>query len=86
MRIYERPNFEGLTHELTSDCDSIQDHYHMPDTQSCNVMDGYWLMFEQPNYEGRMLYLRPGEYRNLREMSSDDMRFNSLRRITESAV
>lgn len=71
-------------HELTDDCDSIQDRYHMSDMQSSNVMEGYWLMFEKPNYEGRMFYLRPGEYRNLREMTSDDMRFNSTRRITAS--
>uniref|UniRef100_A0A4W6EZ84 Beta/gamma crystallin 'Greek key' domain-containing protein n=1 Tax=Lates calcarifer TaxID=8187 RepID=A0A4W6EZ84_LATCA len=84
MRIYERPNFEGQMHELTNDCDSIQDRYHTSDMQSCNVMEGYWLMFELPNYKGRMFYLRPGEYSNLRELISDDMRFNSIRRITES--
>lgn len=84
MRIYERVNFEGQMQELTDDCDSFQDHYHMSDMQSCNVMEGYWLMFEQPNYGGKMFYLRPGKYRNLREISTDDMRFNSIRRITET--
>ncbi|KAL3999467.1 potassium inwardly-rectifying channel subfamily J member 4 [Sarotherodon galilaeus] len=84
MRIYERPNFEGQMHELTDDCNSIQDNYHMSSMQSCNVMEGYWLMFEQPNYEGRMFFLKPGEYRNLREIGSNDMKFNSIRRITES--
>ncbi|XP_026219619.1 gamma-crystallin M3-like [Anabas testudineus] len=84
MRIYERPNFEGQMHELTEDCNSIQDNYHMSDMQSCNVIEGYWLMFEQPNYKGRMIYLKPGEYRNLTEMSNDDVRFSSIRHITES--
>ncbi|XP_028254413.1 gamma-crystallin M3-like [Parambassis ranga] len=84
MRIYERVNFEGQMHELTDDCESIQDNYHMSDMQSCNVMEGYWLMFEQPNYQGRMFYLKPGEYRNLREVSSDNIRFTSVRRIIES--
>lgn len=84
MRIYEKANFEGQMHELTDDCDSIQDHYQMSDMQSCTVIEGYWLMFEQPNYEGKMFYLKPGKYRNLSEMSSDDMKFNSIRRITDS--
>lgn len=84
MRIYERANFEGQMQELTDDCDSIQDQYQIPEMQSCNVMEGYWLIFEQPNYEGRMFYLRPGEYRNLKEMTTEGKRFNSTRRITES--
>ncbi|XP_041835142.1 gamma-crystallin M3-like isoform X2 [Melanotaenia boesemani] len=84
MRIYEKANFEGQMHELTNDCTSIQDSYHMSDMQSCNVMDGYWLMFEHGNFEGRMFYLRPGEYRNLREVCRDNGKVNSIRRITES--
>lgn len=84
MRIYERANFEGQMHELTDDCDSIQDQYNMSDMQSCNVMEGHWLMFEQPNYRGKMFYLKPGKYRDLREMSGDDMRFSSIRRIRET--
>ncbi|XP_015807770.2 gamma-crystallin M3 [Nothobranchius furzeri] len=84
MRIYEKSNFEGRMQELTEDCDSIQDSYNMSDLQSCDVMNGHWLMFEQPNYKGRMFYLRPGEYRNLRDVSGDNLRFRSVRRITDS--
>ena len=84
MRIYERENFGGQMHELMDDCDSIQDRYRMSDMQSCNVMEGHWVMYEQPHYKGRMTYLRPGEYRNLREMGNDDMGFSSIRRITDS--
>lgn len=84
MRIYERENFGGQMHELVEDCESIQDRYRMCDIESCNVLDGYWLMFEQPFFRGRMLYLSPGEYRNLRELASEEARFNSIRRITES--
>uniref|UniRef100_A0A3Q2FMR5 Gamma-crystallin M3-like n=2 Tax=Cyprinodon variegatus TaxID=28743 RepID=A0A3Q2FMR5_CYPVA len=83
MQIYEKANFEGRMHELTDDCDSIQENYSMSDLQSCNVMEGYWLMFEMPNFEGRMLYLKPGEYKNLREISNN-IRFKSVRRIKET--
>jgi hypothetical protein len=89
MRIYERENFGGQMHEMMDDCDSIQERYRMSDCQSCNVMDGHWLMYEQPHYRGKMMYMRPGEYRNFREMSmgmggmSGGMRFMSMKRITD---
>uniref|UniRef100_A0AAZ3QYN6 Beta/gamma crystallin 'Greek key' domain-containing protein n=1 Tax=Oncorhynchus tshawytscha TaxID=74940 RepID=A0AAZ3QYN6_ONCTS len=85
MRIYERENFGGQMHEMSEDCDSIQERYRMSDCQSCNVMDGHWLMYEQPHYKGRQMYMRPGEYRNLREMQGyNGMKFSSIRRITDS--
>ncbi|CAL8322629.1 unnamed protein product [Merluccius merluccius] len=82
MKIYERENFGGQSHEMMEDCDNIQDHYRMSDCQSCHVMDGHWLMYEQPQYRGRMMYMRPGEYRSFREMMSGQ-RFMSMRRITD---
>ena len=87
MRIYERENFGGQMKELMEDCDSIQERYRMSDCQSANVMDGHWLMFEQPLFRGRMLYLRPGEYRSMRDMGMGpmDMRIGSIRRIVESS-
>ncbi|XP_067117095.1 gamma-crystallin M3-like [Osmerus mordax] len=85
MQLFERENFGGQMHELMDDCDSIQERYRMSDCHSCNVMDGHWLMYEQPHYRGRMMYLRPGEYRNLREMGlGNTMRFSSMRRIVDS--
>ncbi|XP_038570071.1 gamma-crystallin M3-like [Micropterus salmoides] len=84
MRIYERENFGGQMHELMDDCESLQDRYSMSDCQSCNVIDGHWLMFEQPHYRGRMMYVRQGEYRNLRDMGTNNfMRISSIRRITD---
>ncbi|CAK6976925.1 gamma-crystallin M3-like [Scomber scombrus] len=84
MKIYERDNYGGKTQELMDDCESLQDRYLMSDCQSCNVMDGHWLMFEQPNYKGRMMYVRPGEYRNLRDMGMPNMtRISSIRRIMD---
>ncbi|XP_032370917.1 gamma-crystallin M3-like isoform X2 [Etheostoma spectabile] len=84
MRIYERENFAGQMHELNDDCVNIQDRYRMNDCQSSNVMDGHWLMYEQPHYRGKMMYLRPGEYRSFRDMGMSGMRFMSMRRITDS--
>ncbi|XP_055735176.1 gamma-crystallin M3-like [Salvelinus fontinalis] len=90
MRIYERENFGGQMHEMMDDCDSIQERYRMSDCQSCNVMDGHWLMYEQPHFRGRQMYMRPGEYRNFRDMGmgmggmSGGMRFMSMRRIMDN--
>ncbi|CAB1414774.1 unnamed protein product [Pleuronectes platessa] len=82
MKIYERENFSGQMHEVMDDCENLQDRYLMADCQSCNVMDGHWLMFEQPNFRGRMIYVRPGEHRNFRE-SSNVMREETLKSSTE---
>ncbi|AWP00768.1 putative gamma-crystallin M3-like [Scophthalmus maximus] len=82
MRIYERENMGGQQHELMDDCESLQDRFFMSECQSCNVMEGHWLMFEQPNYRGRMVYVKPGEYRNFREFSNI-MRVSSIKRIMD---
>ena len=85
MRIYERENFGGQMHELMDDCDNMMERFRMSDCQSCHVMDGHWLMFEQPNFRGRMLYVRPGEYRDLRDLEMSNLsRVSSIRRITDS--
>ncbi|XP_056145561.1 gamma-crystallin M1-like isoform X1 [Lampris incognitus] len=83
MRIYERENFGGQMVELMDDCENITDRFRMSDCQSCQVLEGHWLLHEQPQYRGRMMYMRPGEYRNFREMGMSGMRVMSMRRITE---
>ncbi|KAG8000957.1 Gamma-crystallin M2 [Nibea albiflora] len=84
MRIYERENFGGQMHEMMDDCDNMMDRYRMNNCMSCNVMDGHWLMYEQPHYRGRMMYFRPGEYRNFMNMGWSGSRFMSMRRIMDS--
>ncbi|XP_056283987.1 gamma-crystallin M2-like isoform X3 [Pseudoliparis swirei] len=83
-RIYERDNFQGQMHELMEDCENFMDRHSMSNCQSCNVMDGHWLMYEQPQYRGRMMYMRPGEYRNFSMGGMSGMRFMSMKRITDS--
>ncbi|XP_078145889.1 gamma-crystallin M2-like isoform X2 [Centroberyx gerrardi] len=84
MRIYERENFGGQMYEMMDDCDNIMDRYRMSNCMSCNVMDGHWLMYEQPHYRGRMMYFRPGEYKSFMNMGWSGMRFMSMRRIMDS--
>ncbi|XP_041663080.1 gamma-crystallin M3-like [Cheilinus undulatus] len=84
IRIYENENFGGQMTELLDDCDNIKERHQMSDCQSCNVVDGHWLIYEEPQFKGRMMYLRPGEYRNFKDLGYDNLRFNSIRRITDS--
>ncbi|XP_048834079.1 gamma-crystallin M2-like isoform X3 [Brienomyrus brachyistius] len=81
MRIYDRENFGGQMMEMMDDCDSFMDRYRWSNCMSCHVMDGHWLMYEQPHYRGRMRYFWPGEYRNF-----GGMRFMSMRRIMDSCL
>ncbi|XP_077568790.1 gamma-crystallin M3-like [Stigmatopora nigra] len=84
VKIYEQENFGGQMQELLEDCENLQDRLHMSDCQSCNVTEGHWLLFEQPNFRGRVIYVRPGEHRSLRESSlSNVMRISSIRRIMD---
>ncbi|KAJ8007466.1 hypothetical protein DPEC_G00117790 [Dallia pectoralis] len=84
MRIYERESFGGQMHEMMDDCDSVMDRYRMSSCMSCNVMEGHWLMYEQPHFRGRMMYMRPGEYRNFNMGGMSGMSFMSMRRIMDS--
>ncbi|XP_061827782.1 gamma-crystallin M3-like isoform X1 [Nerophis lumbriciformis] len=84
MKIFERENMSGQMNELMDDCENIMERFGMSDCMSCQVMEGHWLMYEQPNFRGRMLYVRPGDHRSFREMGMSSMRFMSMRRITDS--
>uniref|UniRef100_A0A4W3IQ05 Beta-crystallin S-1-like n=1 Tax=Callorhinchus milii TaxID=7868 RepID=A0A4W3IQ05_CALMI len=69
MKVYERPDFGGQMMEFMDDCPSVYDRFRYRDIHSCNVMDGYWTMYDQPNYRGRQYFMRPGEYRRFRSGS-----------------
>ncbi|XP_061540931.1 gamma-crystallin M3-like [Phyllopteryx taeniolatus] len=84
VKIYELENFGGQMQELLEDCESLQDRLYMSDCQSCNVLEGHWLLFEQPNFRGRVIYVKPGEHRSLRESSlSSVMKISSIKRIMD---
>ncbi|CAJ1078987.1 gamma-crystallin M3-like [Xyrichtys novacula] len=70
IRLFEKENLKGQMHELMNDCDNIEDRLHMSECKSCNVLDGHWLLYEQPLFKGKMAYLMPGEYKSLREMGN----------------
>ncbi|KAL6052401.1 hypothetical protein STEG23_015788, partial [Scotinomys teguina] len=63
IRIYEREDYRGQMVEITDDCAHLQDRFHFSDFHSFQVLEGYWVLYEMPNYRGRQYLLRPGEYR-----------------------
>ncbi|KAM8858029.1 gamma-crystallin M3-like [Synchiropus splendidus] len=87
IKIFERENLGGQMNELTDDIEDIEEQLLMSDCQSCQVLEGHWLLFEQPQFRGRMVYVKPGEYRSVREMgATSSMSLMSLKRITESCT
>ncbi|KAI1899306.1 hypothetical protein AGOR_G00060440 [Albula goreensis] len=83
MRIYERPDFQGQMMEFSDDCESVQDRFKSRHIYSCNVMDGYWTLYEHPNYRGRQFFMRPGEYRKFSDWGATCATTGSFRRITD---
>ncbi|KAG2462314.1 CRGM2 protein, partial [Polypterus senegalus] len=83
LRIYERPEFGGQMMEFTDDCPNVYDRFRYNDIFSCNVMEGYWIFYEQPNYRGRQYFLRPGEYRRFSDWGGFNSSIGSFRRIMD---
>ncbi|XP_058650524.1 crystallin, gamma MX [Onychostoma macrolepis] len=83
VKIFERSDFGGQAMELNEDCPDLRQRFHNGDISSANVMEGYWILHEHPNYTGRQFFLRPGEYRRYVEWGSPSPTMGSLRRVTD---
>ncbi|CAL8301300.1 unnamed protein product [Lota lota] len=83
IKVFERSDFLGQNMELMEDCPNLLERFHTRDISSLNVMEGYWMLYEHPNYRGRQYFLRPGEYRRYSDWGSSSPTFGSLRRFTE---
>lgn len=69
--------------EFSEDCESVQDHFRCRDIYSCNVVEGFWTMYDQPGYRGQQFFMRPGEYRKFSDWGSNSAINGSFRRVTE---
>ncbi|XP_069591483.1 gamma-crystallin 2-like [Ranitomeya imitator] len=81
IRLHERENLRGEMMELTEDCPHVFEKFYHHDIHSCNVLEGYWIFYEQPNYRGRQYYVRPGEYRRFSDWGALNARVSSFRRV-----
>nr|P02527.2 RecName: Full=Gamma-crystallin A; AltName: Full=Gamma-A-crystallin; AltName: Full=Gamma-crystallin IVB [Bos taurus] len=83
MRIYERDDFRGQMSEITDDCPSLQDRFHLTEVNSVRVLEGSWVIYEMPSYRGRQYLLRPGEYRRYLDWGAMNAKVGSLRRVMD---
>nr|XP_060477447.1 gamma-crystallin F-like [Panthera onca] len=83
IRIYEREDYRGQMVEITEDCSSLHDRFHFSEIHSFQVLEGYWVLYEMPNYRGRQYLLRPGDYRRYHDWGATSARVGSLRRAAE---
>ncbi|MGH0191677.1 UNVERIFIED_CONTAM: hypothetical protein FKN15_069325, partial [Acipenser sinensis] len=83
MRIYERPDFGGQMMDFMDDCPNVYDRFRYRDINSCNVMEGYWTFYEQPNYRGRQYFMRPGEYRRFSDWGGMNSKIGSFKRMRD---
>lgn len=81
LRLYEREDHKGLMMELSEDCSCIQDRFHLSEVRSLHVLEGCWVLYELPNYQGRQYLLRPQEYRRYHDWGAMDAKAGSLRRV-----
>uniref|UniRef100_A0A8C5PQS9 Beta/gamma crystallin 'Greek key' domain-containing protein n=1 Tax=Leptobrachium leishanense TaxID=445787 RepID=A0A8C5PQS9_9ANUR len=83
IRVYEREDFRGQMMEFTEDCPQLYEKFRYRDIHSCNVLEGHWIFYDEPNYKGRQYYLRPGEYRKYNDWGGVNGRVGSIRRAVE---
>uniref|UniRef100_A0AAY4BLP4 Beta/gamma crystallin 'Greek key' domain-containing protein n=1 Tax=Denticeps clupeoides TaxID=299321 RepID=A0AAY4BLP4_9TELE len=83
LRIYEKTDLGGHVMEFLDDCPCVSDRFHHRHVYSCNVMNGYWIFYEYPNFRGRQYFLKPGEYRRYRDWCATCAIVGSFRRVTD---
>uniref|UniRef100_A0A674PCI0 Crystallin, gamma MX, like 2 n=2 Tax=Takifugu rubripes TaxID=31033 RepID=A0A674PCI0_TAKRU len=81
MRIYNRPDLMGNMMEFMDDCPNVYERFRYSDIYSCNILEGFWIFYEHPNYKGRQYFLRPGEYRACGDWGCHNPMVGSFRRI-----
>ncbi|KAG8521039.1 Gamma-crystallin C [Galemys pyrenaicus] len=83
LRLYEREDHKGLMMELSEDCARLQDRFHLSELRSLHVLEGCWVLYELPDYQGRQYLLRPQEYRRYQDWGAVDAKAGSLRRVVD---
>lgn len=83
IRLYERPEFLGQMMELSEDSPSLLERLRFREVNSCKVMDGAWVFYEQQNYRGRQYLMERGEYRRFTEWGAMHPTVGSVQRVQD---
>ncbi|XP_016093575.1 beta-crystallin S-like [Sinocyclocheilus grahami] len=82
LKLFERPNFDGKTWEVTESTPSIQERFLCREIHSCKVQEGPCVFFEHANYRGHQYLLEKGEYRRHTEWGAMHATVGSIHQIT----
>ncbi|KAG7336294.1 hypothetical protein KOW79_000987 [Hemibagrus wyckioides] len=83
IELYDGGNYSGHCMELCDDCPFLQScGYGRPCVNSVRVFgDGAWVMYEEPNFRGRMYIVERGYYCSHNEWQAQTPNIQSIRRI-----
>uniref|UniRef100_A0A8C9MVW4 Crystallin gamma N n=1 Tax=Serinus canaria TaxID=9135 RepID=A0A8C9MVW4_SERCA len=83
IEIFEGSHFRGPSLELTEDCSFLQGQGW--DKTCINALkvygDGAWVLYEEPNYRGRMYVVERGEFSSFNEWQARSASVQSIRRV-----
>ncbi|KTF93074.1 hypothetical protein cypCar_00040548, partial [Cyprinus carpio] len=83
MQLFEGVNYTGQCMDLCDDCPFLQSRgFNTSCVNSVRVFgDGAWVMYEEPNFRGRMYIVERGNYCSHNEWQAQNPNIQSIRRI-----
>ncbi|KAM9304180.1 gamma-crystallin N [Morus bassanus] len=83
IKIFEGSHFSGPSLELTEDCSFLQGKgWDKTCINSLKVYgDGAWVLYEEPNYRGRMYVVERGEFSSFNAWQGRSANVQSIRRV-----
>nr|XP_006008573.1 PREDICTED: beta-crystallin S-like [Latimeria chalumnae] len=82
IQLYEFVDFGGQKIDVLEDCTNLFERWNRNEVNSLRVLEGNWVLYEEPNFSGRQYYVSPAEYRRCQSWGATLPRLLSLRRIT----
>uniref|UniRef100_A0A452UM56 GTP-binding protein Rheb n=1 Tax=Ursus maritimus TaxID=29073 RepID=A0A452UM56_URSMA len=83
LEIFEGCNFTGQCLEFQEDCPFLQSQGWSKNCVNAIKVygDGAWVLYEEPNYRGRMYLVERGDFRSCSDWEAHNARIQSLRRV-----
>ncbi|XP_063780894.1 gamma-crystallin N [Pseudophryne corroboree] len=83
LELFEGCNFTGQCLEFCEDCPFLQGRgWNKNCVNAIKVYgDGAWVLYEEPNYRGRMYIVERGDYRTFNEWQAQSANIQSIRRV-----
>uniref|UniRef100_H0XT43 Crystallin gamma N n=1 Tax=Otolemur garnettii TaxID=30611 RepID=H0XT43_OTOGA len=83
LEIFEGCNFTGQCLELVEDCPFLQSRGWAKNCVNAIKVygDGAWVLYEEPNYRGRMYLVERGDFRSFSDWEAHSARVQSLRKV-----